>query len=510
MVQIANFRRGEFGGNAAAFLGSVNAFDMLMSAMGADAADEMLSLIRFHDNESADAATIAQKVDECVRAVGLADENRRAATADRALNVMRGWLKLMVVEINAEFPEWEFAQAFAVFNLSDEPRPNTNLEKAILGWLATSCSTSGVEQNFSKGAWGVNDRQLSGGIAHERSTHRLLLHDGPIDDLIEGAQRVWKHCFGIERASGSDNREERSDKGTKSDEIPEKGLQKKMRSFRVQGDRGAQAAIAALAGGAWTDEHDKERTFAEDKLFKRRVEESLEGLLLPDQDSDVLQWHAANRVDATVKSQQERDRRDARGGLHRGEGERPSPEDLRGKTRFARKLEHWDELLANGVVMTRRVAPWLAEVIVVGDLTSVPTFLKWVAAVVGAYVSTPTELSTSTGACLKYSRAIASSRFIHVTDCFKANHRQYYELLTTAAGFADSKWQFIDAANFLVKKAGVYKDRTEALALATTVDMETPPLQGIKHVFGGPGFLDLITKVDFNASASGMLRCSVG
>eukprot|EP00959_Pyramimonas_sp_CCMP1952_P384173 8051128-Pyramimonas_sp.AAC.1 len=144
--------------------------------------------------------------------------------------------------------------------------------------------------------------------------------------------------------------------------------------------------------------------------------------------------------------------------------------------------------------MTRRVAPWLAEVIVVGDLTSVPTFLKWVAAVVGAYVSTPTELSTSTGACLKYSRAIASSRFIHVTDCFKANHRQYYELLTTAAGFADSKWQFIDAANFLVKKAGVYKDRTEALALATTVDMETPPLQGIKHVFGGPGFLDLITK----------------
>ena len=187
--------------------------------------------------------------------MGLADERVRQATTDRALGIMRGWLKLMVLEVNAEFPEWEFVQSFAVFNLSDEPaalaqrhgpalrrhlcriahalkleesalhweftshlgdacahfrehggsfkkswirvcmksngkRPNTNLENAILCWLATSCSTSGVEQNFSKGAWGFNDRQLSCGIARERATHRLLLYDGPVDVLIEGAQRV--------------------------------------------------------------------------------------------------------------------------------------------------------------------------------------------------------------------------------------------------------------------------------------------------------------------------------
>ena len=212
--------------------------------------------------------------------MGLANERNRTTTIARALRIMRGWLKLMVIEINAEFPEWEFVQAFAVFNLSDEPaarapreratlrrhlcriahalqldapalhweftshygdarahfiqhggsskaswirtctksngkRPNTNLEKAILCWLVTSCSTSGVEQNFSKGAWGFTDRQLSYGIAHERSTHRLLLYDGPIKDIIEGAQRVWKHCLGTQRASGSDNRTERRDKGVK-------------------------------------------------------------------------------------------------------------------------------------------------------------------------------------------------------------------------------------------------------------------------------------------------------
>eukprot|EP00959_Pyramimonas_sp_CCMP1952_P473955 9502629-Pyramimonas_sp.AAC.1 len=72
MVQIANFRQDEFGDNAAAFLRSVNAFDMLMLAMCADAADEMLLSIRFHDNESADVATITQKVDECVTNLGCA------------------------------------------------------------------------------------------------------------------------------------------------------------------------------------------------------------------------------------------------------------------------------------------------------------------------------------------------------------------------------------------------------------------------------------------------------
>eukprot|EP00974_Lingulodinium_polyedra_P087985 8532086-Lingulodinium_polyedra.AAC.1 len=50
---------------------------------------------------------------------------------------------------------------------------------AILCELATCCSTSGVEQNFSRGAWGFQDRQLVSDMQHERSTHRLLLYDGP-------------------------------------------------------------------------------------------------------------------------------------------------------------------------------------------------------------------------------------------------------------------------------------------------------------------------------------------
>ena len=190
---------------------------------------------------------------------------------------MRAWLQVMVVEIDAEFPSWEFVQAYSPFSLStapaaaahrqgpdlrrhlcrlahalglDEPSLHweyvshldaatslyagtdvthkeawsmacaqssdlkSNLETVISAWLATVCSSSGVEHNFSKGAWGYSCRQLKASVQHERSTHRVLLYDGPFDILIRGAQKCWRRCFGIVRASGSSNRKARADKGT--------------------------------------------------------------------------------------------------------------------------------------------------------------------------------------------------------------------------------------------------------------------------------------------------------
>ena len=62
------------------------------------------------------------------------------------------------------------------------------------------------------------------------------------------------------------------DLSSRSDENSENALLKKMRSYRVEGGPGAQAAIAALADGAWTDEHEQGRLFAEKKLSPRKVE----------------------------------------------------------------------------------------------------------------------------------------------------------------------------------------------------------------------------------------------
>ena len=62
MVQIANLRNDEFGQMAKAFLESTRPDELVLLAMCADAADEMLLFIRFHDDETADVACIAQMV----------------------------------------------------------------------------------------------------------------------------------------------------------------------------------------------------------------------------------------------------------------------------------------------------------------------------------------------------------------------------------------------------------------------------------------------------------------
>lgn len=223
-----------------------------------------------------------------VHALNLADQRDKQKVVSKALEVMRGWLKLMVVEMAAEFPEWEFVQSFSPFNLEDtefarahregptlrrhlcriarvlnipEPelhwefvthlavaqsnlkefggsfksawckacsassgvRPNKHLEAALMCWLATCCSTSGVECNFAKGDYGFRDKQLTSDSQHERSTHRVLLYAGNVSKMVAGAQHVWRRCFGVVRSSGSDNRKTRVDVGAKrkSESCPE-------------------------------------------------------------------------------------------------------------------------------------------------------------------------------------------------------------------------------------------------------------------------------------------------
>ena len=66
LLQIANQRDDEFSKHAIGFLESTTPSDWVLLAMCADASDEMLLLIRFHDDEAAEVACIGQKLSECI------------------------------------------------------------------------------------------------------------------------------------------------------------------------------------------------------------------------------------------------------------------------------------------------------------------------------------------------------------------------------------------------------------------------------------------------------------
>ena len=284
---------------------------------------------------------------------------------------------------------------------------------------------------------------------------------------------------------------------------------RKIRSFRAPGDPHASVAVASLEGNAWTDEHDKGRTFAEQKLFQRKVEASIENLLHPDEDTDQLQWHGHQKIERMVNAQAQRDRRARRSGLHIGGGSLPSSEELHGETCYVQKSEHWPALQAHGLHMVQVMSPDRANVMVVDDMSKPPTCVKWLAVLGGCMLTTVTELTTSTGrgACLRYHRAVSSSRFIYITDAFKAKHPTIYEFVERRMRFPDSRWVSMDLATFVAKKSGVYKNRTECLGLGCRSDMANEPLCALKHVFDGPAFIKFIAKVDFEKSSSGLLRC---
>ena len=96
-------------------------------------------------------------------------------------------------------------------------RPLDSLKPVILRMLALGIVSSGVEQNFAKGAWVFSSRQAKGSLALEESTFKFSIDVCMIgdqqarDEIIDEAQHIYVECFGATRTwTGS-----RIDKGCK-------------------------------------------------------------------------------------------------------------------------------------------------------------------------------------------------------------------------------------------------------------------------------------------------------
>ncbi len=155
MVDIANCRRDKQGDRAMEWLAWVTATPrhLLLAAMLADAADEASALTRFSDVEEMDPSALSEAVADFLgRAEALFGLGRqclscsgytqialkflekpfvriargkvftlpelKSTDVEWCLDHLRGWLKLAQAEVRAEFPTWEVAQSFRVFNVA--------------------------------------------------------------------------------------------------------------------------------------------------------------------------------------------------------------------------------------------------------------------------------------------------------------------------------------------------------------------------------------------------------
>ena len=156
---------------------------LVMAAMLADAADEAMGFTRFCDSEAMEVALLASEIstfmdrvtslfgprryclqcpcytsailailqDPLVWVIGTKQQSLRPPTnaeVDACFKHMQSWLLLAKEEINAEFPDWEIAQAFMVFDLSHPVCGDTLCQDPIfqknVRRLALACGTDAV------------------------------------------------------------------------------------------------------------------------------------------------------------------------------------------------------------------------------------------------------------------------------------------------------------------------------------------------------------------------------
>ncbi len=183
---------------------------------------------------------------------------------DRCLGRMQAWVALARAAVSAEFPNFELAQSFRIFDLSAARMPQTPaddlsrvarvvgveaaalaaqwedmwprareladsgnktawrqalenvtahhatanahpteaLRNALVHFFAHGLSTSGVEQAFSRGAWCFGSRRFSAASAVEETALKVAL-DLPRDNqeaVIRLAAKIWVKAIGMVRA----------------------------------------------------------------------------------------------------------------------------------------------------------------------------------------------------------------------------------------------------------------------------------------------------------------------
>ncbi len=188
-VWLVNNRNDDRGRRAKRWLAWVAATPrrVLLAAMLADAADEASAMIRFCDTEQLDAARVSRHVVDflgrvnalfgaralCRTEVGYTNiilkflrepfvwvlrgkiyslSSPTEEDVAFCLDHMRAWLKLAKAEVRAEFPDFEVAQAFRIFDSASGAswRSNTELPKHV-ACLAKACDVDGValKQQFA-------------------------------------------------------------------------------------------------------------------------------------------------------------------------------------------------------------------------------------------------------------------------------------------------------------------------------------------------------------------------
>ena len=185
-----------------------------------------------------------------------------------------------------------------VGDMQSNLHPIKSLLPPLHAWLGWSCSTSGVEQNFSCLKSLLSDCQ---GLCDSRVRDVLMLvtHKGSTKDMesvVRKARLIWSKHFGVSRRANEDQircrkagpvKTHRNNTQTEASWLRERRQQvaEACRKWRRRDSfEAARQRVDAISGPHWTPGMQKEATFQQGKRLKRLIIAHKNGMTL---DEDV-------------------------------------------------------------------------------------------------------------------------------------------------------------------------------------------------------------------------------
>lgn len=376
--------------------------------------------------------------------------------------------------------------------------PDGAIRPVVARWLAFVVSTSGVEQGFTSGMIAVTDRQGNASIELERAYLKLKV-DAKRDDadvICKLAQSVWATCIGTVRASGIANRctaidarlrpKRRVDKAL--DACESAFLRARRARFRTPSTRSMDTiedGINSLEVACWTDAHEKELQFANEKRKSRCVDAARENTFT----GEGMAESTAAAERKLLDNAQKRDKVALRQLTRLEGGPLPVRADLWNMTAHVEVAAWAVHLISWNLRLTDHSQ---AQVFVVQDpVTRSPADkIHWAVALRGGFVINLDVLNSGPNpVCLKYEPALTSRRRLYVGDGFTYRHnRLCHTILACIENYANCKWKAIanlDTYNATRGNSGV-------LALVTRDDIARGDLRSILCVVGSSSFIQCI------------------
>ena len=395
--------------------------------------------------------------------------------------------------------------------------PSGELRQALVAYFVYGGSSSGVEQAFSKNAWICYSRRNAMRPDTEEMIEKIAADSGNYDEeqILHLAQVVWSACYGRPREHVTS----RIDKGLKRpllDEDMDKdsfggteiGFIRKRRKEAASAASVWNSAASAgsedtMADSAmWTEKHDRELAFQQQKAQARLVHAFSENSLLPEECTSDLR-EAKDACDQTLKkneAERERLRLNAnKSGFSREE----FLNQIAGSSVFL-AVSATDALRAACVQCNLHICKNAKEADVIvcnepGRMTDVK--LQLVSALNGCYEVSPGLLLGSKGCALKLFNAACVQRALLVSPGSRSESSQFWSFLRSSLPSVHSWLLHAVAVDDLLREQARFKS---GVAFVIVNDKEAKNFPNAKNCYTLQTFLQRIRRVDTKKSVTGL------